>query len=158
MYMCFRCISHIYFKHIFYCLGILFLVIIFFANTKLNITEAAIITVDGVACTLSDAVTASNNDADQGTCTTAGGDVSGSYGDDTINVTTDSAGAWLINDPNNNTTIEGNNHTFNLYGSHIIVTSSDTVTFQNMIITGGYAELVAYGGGTIYAPETSAGR
>ena len=156
MYMCFRCISHIYLKHIFYCLGILFLVIIFFANTKLNITEAAIITVDEVACTLSDAITASNNDADQGTCTVAGGDVSGSYGDDTINITTDSAGGWsVINDPNSNITIEGNDHTLNLGGlTQITVESPNAVTFQNIILSNGYG----LSGGTIYAPETSANR
>lgn len=72
------------FSFIFLFIGSLFLIIPSSAS-------AATITVDTTNCTLIDALLSSNADSDTGTCTAGDGEVVGSYGDDTLLITTDIA-------------------------------------------------------------------
>ena len=116
-----------------------------------NWAQAASITVDGSTCTLDNAITSANSNADTGGCVG-----SGTYGDDTITLQTDvtlSAALPQIASP---ITIEGDGHKIdgNSLGSVLWISNSGILTLNKTVITGGNVACycgtngsIQYGGG-----------
>ncbi len=112
--------------------------------------QAADITVDGV-CTLADAITAANNDADAGNCV-----ASGAYGNDTITLQTDVTLAAALPEIKSTIIIEGGGHFISgnndeNVGSVLRITDGGNLTLNDATVTGGHSK---HGGGIYIASGT----
>jgi hypothetical protein len=115
----------------------LFFVIVFFALVAGHV-QAASITVDGSTCTLFDAITAANTNANVGGCIG-----SEPYGDDTIFLATDILLAASLPEIVSTVTIEGKGYTIDgnndsAVGSVLSITAGGDLTLNEITITGGY--------------------
>ena len=112
--------------------------------------QAATIIVDESTCTLADAITAVNNDADEGGCVG-----SEAYGDDTIILEANVSLAAPLPDITSTVSIEGGGHTIDgnndeAVGAVLRITAGGDLTLNKTIVTGGKNETYNYyesGGG-----------
>ncbi len=127
--------------------------------------SAATISVDGTACTLQDAILATNTDLDSGTCTVADGDVVGSYGNDTILLLNDitltaiysgTNGLPPINDSDSTLSIQSN-----VPGTQRTITRSSGSNFRIFQISGGrgvtFTDLIISNGRTTTTGASGSG-
>jgi hypothetical protein len=100
--------------------------------------RAATIKVDGVVCTLTDAITAAN------TNTIIGGCVAGAPGSDIIDLQVDVILTALLPNVTSSITLEGNNHTIDGNNAFRVfrVLSNGNFTLNNITIAGGYTSVV----------------
>jgi len=96
--------------------------------------QAADITVDETTCTLADAITSANSDADTGNCV-----ASGAYGDDTIALQTDITLGAALPEISSTITIEGNGYTIDGNGGNfsvLAISKDGDLTLNETTVTG----------------------
>jgi len=103
--------------------------------------QAAEITVDGEFCSLTDAINAANNDADEAGC-----QGSGTYDDDTIMLAVDVSLTTTLPEITSTVTINGLGHTIDgnndvAVGTVMRITGGGNLTLNNTTVTGGITDL-----------------
>lgn len=121
-----------------------------------SVAQAADITVNETTCTLAEAITSANNNADTGDCV-----ADGISGDDTITLATDVFLSAALPQITTTITIEANGHKIDgqdnsAAGSVLHISISGVLTLNKAVITGGHAvcycesSVIQYDSGGIY--------